>query len=114
MERIFISEIPSHVGKEVMVSGWVHAIRAQGSIAFLLVRDRSGLAQAVVLKSSGDGSLFELVKSLSVESVVSVTGKVKQEAQAPGGYEIEPVALTVLSKAAPELPIPVVVEKSGG
>ncbi|KKU47235.1 MAG: hypothetical protein UX66_C0020G0010 [Parcubacteria group bacterium GW2011_GWF2_46_8] len=114
MERIFISEIPSHVGKEVMVSGWVHAIRAQGSIAFLLVRDRSGLAQAVVLKSSGDGSLFELVKSLSVESVVSVTGKVKQEAQAPGGYEIEPIALTVLSKAAPELPIPVVVEKSGG
>jgi aspartyl/asparaginyl-tRNA synthetase len=56
---------------------------------------------------------FEDAKNLSLESVVEIQGKVKEEKQAPGGFEIEMISIKVLSEAAPELPIPVVFQKGG-
>ncbi len=108
--RIKNSELPSHVGEEVTVSGFVHAIRNQGSIKFLLIRDISGTTQCVVTKDSPE--VFEAVADLSLESVVSIVGAVKAEKQAPGGFEIAAQHITVEAKAQ-NLPIPVVVEKSG-
>jgi aspartyl-tRNA synthetase len=71
------------------------------------LRDITGLLQIVV---TADNPNFETAKSLSLESVIRVTGKVVEAAQAPGGYEMQPDKIDVLSIAAPELPIPVVVK----
>lgn len=111
MKRIYISNLKEKIGKEVLVKGFVEAIRDQGSIKFLVIRDLSGTVQAVVLKNS---SAFKEIENLTHESVVSVKGTVKEEDQAPGGYEIKVEELEILSLADPELAIPVVYEKSGG
>lgn len=109
MQRTYIKDIKEQTGSEVMLKGFVHAIRDQGSIKFLILRDVTGSVQAVVLKSNPD--VFAKIAELSVESVVELTGLAKEEKQAPGGYEVEARSLIILSKAAPELPIPVAVEK---
>jgi len=108
MQRIYIKDLSRHVGKDVVIEGFVNTLRHQGGIKFMLVRDVTAKVQTVVLKQNTDS--FVVVGDLSVESVVKITGLVKEEKQAPGGIEIEVKEVEVLSKAE-ELPIPVVVEK---
>lgn len=110
MERTIIKDVPQKTGETVSISGFIHTIRNQGSISFLLIRDVSGIIQCVVLKSS---EAFGITKELTAESVVIITGLAKEEKQAPGGYEIETQTIEVLSKADPVLPIPVITEKGG-
>lgn len=108
INRTHIRNISEHAGQEATVAGFVHALRVQSKIVFINVRDITGIIQVVV---TTDNSEFDKAKELSLESVVMITGKVKESAQAPGGYEVEPVsAIEVLSAAEPELPIPVVVK----
>ncbi|RJR26583.1 aspartate--tRNA(Asn) ligase [candidate division WWE3 bacterium] len=111
MERTHIKNLKTKVGETVIVKGFVHAIRDQGGIKFLLIRDVTGIIQVVVLKSESEA--FELVKELTLESVVSIEGRVKEEKQAPDGFELQALKISILSKADPELPIPVVIEKGG-
>src|SRR3989344_1089411 len=92
IRRTKISEISSRAGEVATVAGFVHALRVQSKIVFINVRDITGIIQIVVteepLKPQGDhGALFEKAKSLSLESVVLVTGEVKTEKNAPGVFE---------------------------
>jgi len=111
MERTHVNKLSEKIGEEVLVQGFVEAIRNQAKIKFLVIRDVTGTIQVVVLK---DSPAFSKVDDLTLESVVSITGLLKEEAQAPGGFEIKVTDLEVLSKSAPELAIPVIYEKSGG
>lgn len=90
-----------------MIQGFVHALRVQSKIIFVIVRNMSGLTQLVV---TVDNPEFETAKNLSLESVIRATGEMKKEENAPGGFEMHPEKIKVLSKAEPELPIPVVVK----
>jgi nondiscriminating aspartyl-tRNA synthetase len=108
--RIKTSEIGKYIGKSVYLSGFIHALRLQSKIAFLVLRDISGTAQIVITK---DSPLFDNLKELNLESVIAVKGTVKAEPNAPGGAEINPESIEVLSKASLELPIPVVTLKGG-
>lgn len=107
IEATHIRDIKERAGESALVQGFVHAHRAQSKIVFFNVRDITGIIQVVVTQ---DNPMFEVAKELSLESVVRVSGKVVEAAQAPGGYEIQPNTIEVLSKAAPELPIPVVIK----
>ena len=111
MERTQIKNLKEKIGEKVKVSGFVQVRRDQGGIKFFVVRDVTGTVQAVFLK--GAGEVFNKAGEVSLESVVSVEGLVKEEKQAPGGFEISAESLEILSKAEPELPIPVLEEKSG-
>ncbi|MBI2057635.1 MAG: aspartate--tRNA(Asn) ligase [Candidatus Yanofskybacteria bacterium] len=108
--RTQISETKNRAGETVQIFGWVHTVRDQGSIKFLIIRDVSGLIQVVVTKKQKKAS--DIAKTLSLESVVKVVGLAKEEKQAPGGVEVVAEEIEVLSAAEPELPIPVV-EKTG-
>ena len=90
-----------------MIQGFVHAIRIQSKIIFIIVRNIGGLTQVVV---TADNPEFETAKNLSLESVIKVTGEMRESDQAPGGSEMHPVKIEILSAAAPELPIPVVIK----
>lgn len=106
-----VKDIRAKVGEDATVQGFVHALRVQSKIVFINLRDITGIIQAVV---TADSTEFETAKNLSVESVIRISGKVKEEVNAPGGYEIEPVGkIELLSAADPELPIPVVTLKGG-
>jgi nondiscriminating aspartyl-tRNA synthetase len=111
MERTYIKDLHEHVGKTVKICGFVQTIRKQGGIMFLILRDVTGTIQTVVLK--GDAEVFEEAGKLSLETVIEIEGNVKEEKQAPGGFEMKADKITVLGKAEPELPIPVVEEKGG-
>lgn len=110
MGRTYIKDLVEKAGKKVEIDGFVHALRIQSKIAFINIRDITGIAQVVVMK---DSPTFETVKGLSLESVVRVAGAAKAEKNAPGGVEIQIESIEVLSVAAPELPIPVVSAKGG-
>jgi asparaginyl-tRNA synthetase len=99
-----IRELSEHVGKSVTVRGWVEATRAHGKVAFLVVRDGTGLLQGVLLKKEVDEATWDLHASLSAESVVSITGEVRPDDRAPGGYELG-ISVLELGAAAEEYPI---------
>ncbi|MEF8874624.1 MAG: asparagine--tRNA ligase [Candidatus Thermoplasmatota archaeon] len=77
-----------HTGSEVKVRGWIHRTRDIGNMAFLNVRDPSGVVQATVAKDEFDEDKFEELKDLLVESSLKVKGEVAEDERAPGGYEI--------------------------
>lgn len=105
ISRKYINELPDFIGQNVNVCGFINTVRNQGGIKFILLRDNTGYLQCVVLKSNTQA--FELVNSLSNESVIRVSGLLKEERQAPNGYEVLVEEIEVLSSADPELPIPV-------
>lgn len=111
MERTLVTETTQKVGEQVMLRGWVQAIRDKGGVAFVVLRDVSGTLQIVV--STDTPNLLELVRQVSLESVIEVVGTVKVDERAPLGVEIQGESLEVLSEADPHLPIPVVTEKGG-
>jgi len=92
-------------GKEVTLAGFVHETRDLGGIAFLVLRDRKGLAQVTLVKRLVGKEMFKTVRSISRESVVLVRGTVKAEPKAPRGFEILPVEVNVLSSAQVPLPL---------
>lgn len=104
MKHLTAAELTQKAGEAVIVDGWLQTIRDQGSIVFLIIRNTEGIFQAVVLKSSG---AYEESKHLTAESVIKVQGTAKLEQNAPQGVEIMVDAVEILSKADPELPIPV-------
>jgi aspartyl-tRNA synthetase len=106
MKRVQIEQVGESAGKQIKIAGFVQAIRDQGSIQFLIIRDISGTIQVVVTKDNIDA--VKCVKSLSLESVVEIVGLAKEEKQAANGIEILAETISVLSLASPELPIPVV------
>jgi aspartyl/asparaginyl-tRNA synthetase len=92
-----------------MLQGFVQALRVQSKIIFIVVRNLKGLTQVVVM---ADNPEFEIAKNLTLESVIRCTGEMKDAPQAPGGSEMHPTKIEMLSTALPELPIPVVVKGS--
>lgn len=95
--RILAADLSEHVGERIVVAGWLHRKRQLKSLTFLIVRDRTGLAQ-VVLPAEQAASAG--VAELPEETVIQVTGLVKPSAQAPGGAEITDPVLTLRSEPA--------------
>jgi len=102
--RIPIEEVFKKKAKDAEIAGWVKNIRALGKIKFLVVRDSSGEIQITASEEKVDKKVFEIMDRISRESVIYVKGEIKESKQAPGGKEIIPKGIIVLSKAE-ELPI---------
>lgn len=105
ISRKYISELQDFIGQNVTVCGFVNTIRNQGGIKFILLRDNTGFIQCVVLKSNSVA--FSLVEEIFNESVIKISGLLKEERQAPNGFEILVEEIEILSRSNPELPIPV-------
>lgn len=96
---------PEMEAEHVTLAGWVHEIRDLGGIIFLLLRDREGIAQITLFKKTTPPELLSMAKSLSRESVITVSGEVKPEKKAPGGYEIIPDSINLLNRTETPLPM---------
>ncbi|MBR6355331.1 MAG: aspartate--tRNA(Asn) ligase [Alphaproteobacteria bacterium] len=105
LSRIYIKEVPEHVGEQVLLKGFVHALRIQGSVSFLILRDVTGTIQNVIVKSNADA--FAYVKTLSLESTVEIVGMAKKDPTREGRYEVEVETIKALAMSEPELPIAV-------
>jgi nondiscriminating aspartyl-tRNA synthetase len=102
--RILSSELAAHAGERVTLAGWVHARRDLGSVSFLVLRDRAGLAQ-VVLDPSNTLLQGRVTPGLQTETVVEVDGLAVAAAQAPGGVELREASFRVLAEPAEAPPI---------
>ena len=102
--RVYIEDIAKHEGQPVTIKGWLANRRSSGKIHFLQVRDGSGFIQAVMSKSAVGDDAFHRADHLSQESAITVSGTVRADSRAPGGYEIDATSLEVVSEAH-EFPI---------
>jgi asparaginyl-tRNA synthetase len=83
-----VSQIAAHEGKTVTIKGWLYNARSGGGIRFLLVRDGTGIIQCVASQSDVGEKTFELIDTLTQESSIIVSGKVRADKRAPGGFEL--------------------------
>jgi nondiscriminating aspartyl-tRNA synthetase len=95
--RTLVSELAGRVGSAAVLHGWVHRVRDLGGVSFVLLRDRSGIAQLV----------FDAKPGVTLESVIRAEGLVAANEKAPGGIELRVTSMEVISAAAQDLPFPV-------
>jgi nondiscriminating aspartyl-tRNA synthetase len=101
MNRTLVSDVKNHIGEEIKLQGWIFQIRPVGKIKFVILRDRTGIVQTIVLNKDID--IFNIER----ESVVAIYGKPKLEKQAPNGVEVEVSKIEVIEKAQSPLPFEV-------
>jgi nondiscriminating aspartyl-tRNA synthetase len=102
MQRTLAGQLAgTEPGRTVTVQGWIHRRRALAAVTFLILRDRTGLAQVVVKEPAA----VEQLTGLGEETVVSVTGTVVANSQAPGGVELVDPAITPLTEPAETPPV---------
>ncbi len=108
-----IREIGQHEGQTVTIRGWLYNLRASGKLLFPIFRDGSGIIQGVVAKQQVSPELFEAIKGLTQESSVIVTGKVRADQRAPGGYELDVTDAQVMQRVNPDDPYPITPKEHG-
>jgi len=92
-------------GEQIDIGGWVVKVRDLGSLRFILVRDMDGLLQVTLPRKLVDPKLFDVTNEITSESVIRVKGVVKADKRAPGGGEIIPSSIEIVSKADSPLPL---------
>ncbi len=98
MHKIFISDLSKYVGKEITIQGWLYNKRSAGKLHFLILRDGTGYLQCVFFKGNVTEEVFELAGKTGQESSIEITGKIKEEKRAPGGYELDATDLKIISE----------------
>ncbi|HNV03992.1 MAG TPA: asparagine--tRNA ligase [Vicinamibacterales bacterium] len=96
----YIEDIARHEGERVVIRGWLHARRSSGRIHFLTIRDGSGFIQAVMSKAAVDEPSFLRADHLTQETALIVSGTVRADGRAPGGFELDVAALEVVGESA--------------
>jgi asparaginyl-tRNA synthetase len=110
---IRIQDASQAAGQEVLIQGWLYNLRESGKILFPLFRDGTGIIQGVVVKSSVAQEVFERVHNLTQESSVRVSGKVRAEKRAPGGFELDVTGVEIIQRVPAERPYPITPKEHG-
>ena len=92
-----IAKIGEYEGRSVTIQGWLYNLRESGKLLFPIFRDGSGTIQGIVPKAAVPAEVFDTIKGLTQESSVIVTGKVRADKRAPGGYELDVQGLEINS-----------------
>src|ERR1700761_4028582 len=105
--RIDIANAHKHAGARVELRGWLYNLRKSGKIVFPIIRDGSGLLQCVAVKSNLPEPVFEMLKNLTQESSFTVTGTIRAEPRASGGYELDVIDAELVQRVGEEHPYPI-------
>ncbi len=103
-QRYYIEDIGEYADREVTLKGWLTGKRSSGKILFLQFRDGTGFIQCVASKTDVGDEAFATAAGLTVESSLIVTGMVREDSRAPGGYELSVTGIEVV-QVAEEYPI---------
>lgn len=101
MTTIYIEEIARFVGQDVTIRGWLRNRRASGKVQFLIVRDGTGDLQAVISKGVLGEEQFAQLAKLTQESSLILAGRVRNDARAHGGFELEVSRIELVQIAEP-------------
>ena len=105
MKTVTIKKLDQYIDQDVEIKGWVYNRRSVGKIWFLILRDGTGLLQCVIVDGECDSETFSLEQQLNQEDSVIVTGRVKKEPRAVGGYELGVKQVSVVNHTTDEYPI---------
>ena len=108
-----IATLAAHEGQTVTLEGWLYNLRASGKLLFPIFRDGTGTIQGIVPKAAVPEALFEELKNLTLESSLRVTGRVRADARAPSGFELDVEALEVLQRVPDDTPFPITLKEHG-
>ena len=109
--RNFVTEVTTvrrlgeHVGARVELRGWLYKIRGKGKIAFLHLRDGTGIVQVILKRDEVGEDALSAAKEAGQEASIKVRGTVRADERAPGGYELEADDFELVSKVEGEYPI---------
>src|ERR1017187_4397360 len=112
-QRITIADAHRHEGDTVRIPGWLYNLRKSGKIVFPLLRDGTGLMQAVAVKSALPEPVFEEIKNLTQESSIILTGKIRKDQRAPGGYEMDVESIETIQRVSESDPYPITPKEHG-
>ncbi len=112
MPVVAIEHAGQHEGQEVTIRGWLYNLREAGKLLFPIFRDGTGIIQGVAAQKE-NAATFEALKGLPQESSVVVTGKVRADARAPGGYELQIREVQVVQRVADDTPYPIQLKDHG-
>jgi asparaginyl-tRNA synthetase len=99
MHQIHISNLKDYVGQEITLQGWLFNKRSSGKVRFVILRDGTGYLQCIFFKGNVSEEIFEAADKLGQESSIEVTGKVKVEPRAVGGYELDGTDLRIIQNS---------------
>jgi asparaginyl-tRNA synthetase len=108
-----IASLSKHEGQTVTLHGWLYNLRASGKLLFPIFRDGTGTIQGIVPKAAVPEEVFNTLKELTLESSLTVTGKVRADARAPSGYELDVENVEVLQRVPEETPFPITLKEHG-
>jgi asparaginyl-tRNA synthetase len=109
---VTIEQVGKHEGKEVTLRGWLYNLRESGKLLFPLFRDGTGVIQGIVSQKE-QPEAFEKVKDLTQESSVVVTGTIRADQRAPGGYELAITAIEIIQRVPEHDPYPIQLKEHG-
>jgi asparaginyl-tRNA synthetase len=96
MRQTSISQLASLLEHQVQLHGWVTGLRSSGRIAFLQLRDGSGFVQGVIARDNVSDETWQLARSLSQETSVTVTGTVRADTRSSSGVELDVSGVSVI------------------
>jgi asparaginyl-tRNA synthetase len=108
-----IAKIGEHDGRSVTLRGWLYNLRESGKLLFPIFRDGTGTIQGIVPKAAVPPDVFDTIKGLTQESSVIVTGKVRADKRAPGGYELDVEGIEVVQRVPEDTPFPISLKEHG-
>lgn len=108
-----IASLSAHEGQTITLRGWLYNLRASGKLLFPIFRDGTGTIQGIVPKAAVPEAVFETLKNLTLESSLIVTGKVRADARAPSGFELDVEDVQVLQRVPDETPFPITLKEHG-
>ena len=110
---VTIATIGQHEGQSVILRGWLYNLRESGKLLFPIFRDGTGTIQGVAHVKSVPAEVFEALKGLTQESSVIVTGKVRADKRAHGGFELDVEGLEVVQRVPESDPYPITLKEHG-
>src|ERR1700730_4668445 len=108
-----IASLSQHEGQTVTLRGWLYNLRASGKLLFPIFRDGTGTIQGNVPKAAVPEAVFNTLKELTLESSLTVTGRVRADSRAPSGYELDVENVEVLQRIADDTPFPISHQEQG-
>ena len=108
-----IASLSAYEGQTVTLRGWLYNLRASGKLLFPIFRDGTGTIQGIVPKAAVPEEVFNTLKELTLESSLTVTGKVRADSRAPSGFELDVEDVQLIQKVPVETPFPIQLKVAG-
>ncbi|MHB0858014.1 MAG: asparagine--tRNA ligase [Anaerolineae bacterium] len=98
-EQVYVRDVANYVDQEITIKGWLYNKRDKGKLQFLLLRDGTGLIQAVAFKRELSEEAFAAAVDATQESSIIATGTIRADERAPGGFEMSLSDLRIVQLA---------------